>query len=545
MLVAGCCLVSIPVAAANPRDAVKTLPRVSHTSDFRITESDNASNQTYEDAYYDTWDINWQPQPIALPTGRLSIEARYIKRLGDRLLRHTGTSDDSRQDQYNFTVRLEQAGYLKSHFAIEEIDTRSASFPSGSPASFLTRTRKEAFLTWTPPGLPSISAGHAITTTANYSGTARNHSDEWEWTQIQLNYQHNLGLAAQEVQYLGELTRSYNFYPARTSTSNSKQVWDASRQMPLGNIGNLRLGAHLEENHRREESEPLGTDVNVAQYNLGLDGQVASFPLSYSIGYLSSSQSINNTSASDRTQRRFSLNFIPPVPEGKRAGLSYSSVYDEYSDTYRDTGIQTQSLNWSFQPNPRVSSSIGYEISTNVDRLAKVGTEENENLTGALSYAIPGDRGSYSSSITQSIQRKPEEDSRAITSSVNLATDFRLGSNTRVTLFYNQSNQDNRLSYLAVPATSDYLRSGINYQISPAPGISLNAKWQQHYRLNLPSERKTATQSIELTFNWQTAANWNYSLRVASNDESTRPGGATGNSYQTGDEIQALITYSF
>ena len=545
MLAAGCCALSIPVRAAGPRDAVKALPRFIHTSDFRITESDQPANQTYENSYYDTWDINWQPNPVDLPLGRLSIEARYIKRLGDRLLRHDGTSDDSRQDQYKFTVRLEKAGYLKSHFAIEEIDTRSASFPSDSPRSFLARTRKEAFITWSPPNLPRISAGHAVTTTANYSGSSRNHSDEVEWTQINLNYEHNFGLAAQQVKYLGELTRSYNFYPARTGTSNSKQTWDASRTMPLGNIGKLQLGARLEENHRREETDPSGTDVHVAQYSLGLDGNVASFPLSYNVGYLASSQSINNKNSNERNQRRITLNFNPPVPEGKRAGLSYSNVYDEYNDAYRDTGIDSQTLNWSFSPNQRVSSSIGYEQNTTIDRLAHTGKEENEIIRGALSYTIPGNRGSFSSTITQTVKRKPEEDARATTNAINIATDFKLGERAKMTLFYNQSNQDNSTNYLAVPATTDYYRTGVNYQITPGSGMSLNAKWQQHYRLNLPSEKKSSTQSLEVSFNWQTAANWNYSLRVASNDVSTRPGNATGTTYQTGDEIQALITYSF
>jgi hypothetical protein len=545
MLVAGCCACSVPVLAASPRDAVKTLPRVSHTSDFHLTTSDSENSHSYEDTYTDTWDLNWQPRPLDLPVGRVSLELHYLKQLGDRLQRSQGASADTRLDQYNFTVRLEQAGFFKGHFAIEEVDTRSGSYPTDSPPSFSARTRKEAYLAWAPPGFPSMAAIHSVTTTANYAGTVRNHSDEVEWTQLQLNYLQNSALASQQLQYLGELTHSYNFYPARTGTSNSKQIWDATRQMPLGGIGSLQVGAHLEENHRRQDTEADSTDINTAQCSLGLNGNVASFPLNYDIGYLSSSQSINNENSNERSQRRLTLTFSPPVPAGKRAGLSYSNVYDEYSDTYRDTSIETQRLNWNFSPNQRVSSSLGYELNTTVDRLLHMGTEENETVSGALSYTVPGNRGSFASSATQNIQRKPDEDSRVITNSVNLSSNIQLGQKAAVTLFYTQSYSDNRQNYLATPATADYLLSGVNYQINPGQGVSLNAKWQQQYRLNLPSERKSATQTIEVTFNWQTPANWNYALKIRGTDDSTVPGGTTGTTYEAGDEVQALITYSF
>ncbi len=545
MLVAGCCTLSVAAQAAGPRDAVKTLPRITHTSDYRITESDNPDSQSYEDSYYDTWDVNWQPQPISLPVGEIGIQLHYIKRLSDRLFRQEGTSSDSRSDQYNFVVRLDRANFVKGHYAIEEVDTANGSYPSSSAASFQAYTRKEAFLTWNPPQFPSISAGHAVTTTSSYTGTERNHSSEGEWTQIKLNYNHDLGLARQQVQYLGELTRTYTFYPSRAGKSVAKQVWDADRTMPLGNIGNLNLGAHLEENNSREETDATGTKVMAAQYSIGLDGNVATFPLSYSVGYLANSQSIQNTSSYDRSQRRITLNFNPPVPEGRSAGLSYNNVYDEYSDAYNDRGVMRQQLSWSFSPNRRVASNIGYELATTVDRLAHVGTQEDETISGSLSYNIPGNRGSFSSTFSQGIQRVPTEDARNTRNSVNLSTSFRLGNSANMTLFYTENHSDNHTRYLVVPAITDNITSGVRYHISPGGGLSLDAKWQQFYQLNLPSTKKTATQNIELVFNWQTAANWNYSLKVASNDTSVQPGNATGSTYRTGDEIQALITYSF
>jgi hypothetical protein len=256
---AWCCafawLQATPVRAAGPRDAVKTLPRVSHTSDFRVNESDKDNRHTYEDSYYDTWDIHWQPQPIDLPNGQIGFEFRYIKRLSDQLRRHDSVSNDSRYDQYNFTVRLDKLGHVKSHFAIQEADTLSGSFPSDSPRSLSINTRKEAFITWNPPGFPSISAGHVVTNTAGYTGTSRNHSDEVQWTQVRANYRNDLGVANQNVSYVAEYTRSDNFYPAQTGTSNSKQVWDATRNMPLGNIGRLQLDVHFEENSKRQDTQ--------------------------------------------------------------------------------------------------------------------------------------------------------------------------------------------------------------------------------------------------------------------------------------------------
>ena len=66
MLVAGCCTLSIAAYAAGPRDAVKTLPSVTHTSDFHTTtsDSDSDSNRSYQDLYNDRWDIDWQPKPV-------------------------------------------------------------------------------------------------------------------------------------------------------------------------------------------------------------------------------------------------------------------------------------------------------------------------------------------------------------------------------------------------------------------------------------------------------------------------------------------------
>jgi hypothetical protein len=545
MLAVCCCLMSGTVLAASPRDAVKTLPRVSHTSDFHTTESDRVNSHTYDDVYNDTWDINWQPQPVRLPVGLIGVELHYQKTLSDHLYRHQGTSGDSRRDQYDFTARLEQAGSLSSRFTITEEDIRNGSYPSDSPPSFSARTTKQAYLAWSPPNLPSISAIHSVTNTATYLGSTLSQSSESQWTQYKLDYSSNSARVNQSIDYTGEQSRSYTFYPARTGTSTSKQVWDAARVMPLGNIGNLAFGARLQEDTSRQDSEADATRQTTSQYSLGLDGNVASLPLDYHMDYLSTTQSLNGNWQNDHTQERFGLGFRPPVPEGKSAGISYSAAYDEYTNANNSTGVNSQQITWQFAPNKLVSNRITYARNTTIDRLAEAGTNENEQVLGTMSYSIPGGRGTFTGTLTQNIQRQPDDDSRAIYSTLDFNTFFKLGNRANLTLFYTQSYNDNRTSYLATPSTTDALNSGVNYYINAGNGISLNARWHQYYRLELPSETKTANQGIDLTFNYQTAANWNYALRVTSNDESKTPGGATGTTYRTGDEVQALITYSF
>ena len=537
--------------AAAPRDAIREMPRLSHSSEFKITQHEDRNNRSFQDDYVDTWTLDWLPPPIPLSaSASLVLEAHYKIALSDRLNRITSISSDSRNDSLEVLGRLEGPNALRGYFRMLQQDSTSNQYPTDAPRNWQPTNTKEIHLDWTQPGFPIVSVGHVVTDTYNYYGEQQVAASEYMRTAWQAEFNSAAETVAQRYFVGYESSASRNYFTGTPTTSEQRSRLEGSRRLGLGDIGDLQIDyAYLED-----ANSPIGQPAGLApgkdatwssDFTLGLNGQVRNFPLRYQFGYRTNYTSFSELPGSRRAQRLISLVFDPPVPAGKQAGITLKQTYDEATDANVDNAVLNQQIRWSYTLNPRTNGSISYESSTSNNRVAQVNSEEKEILSSEFQYNIPGNRGRVNALYRSEMQRRPDENRRNTRDEVNINSTFQLGRKANITLFYSQSYNNAFNSAFGLPDGNDVLSSGFSYNMQSGEGLQLSANWRQYLRDN-PGDRKTNTQKLDLLLSYQTQANWRYDLTLQTSDETVTPTAAPqGYDYATENVIRALVTYTF
>lgn len=525
--------------AAAPRDAVKNMPRLTHTSTFTIHSEDQPNRHTYSDSYVHKWTIDWKPPPVRLGASRAKYTLFYECSLSDYLDRIAGSSSDSRFDRFVARLSIDNARALKAFFELEQSDTLT----SGNPRNWNSKTIKKANLSFNRENFPNLGAAYTVTTTNNYLGDKHTAGSEYATLQLKADYQQESGHAWQQINTLTEMARSRTSLPTVSGTSRHKTVLDAQRRLKLPPLGTLNLGCRYEENALSNPGA-IGYQLNtVTQYSMALKGDVRDWPLGYQFNYNVNQRGFSAQTGSENTIRKLRLSFKPPVPTGRTAGMSYEHSLNENLAKGSETSIEEQRLIWSFKPNTRTNAGVEYSLRQSTNLLSNIRTEENESVKANVVYSIPGDRGQLTGSFGENIVRKPNSGKRNIGSYINLSSNFILGQGSNLNLFFNQRYDNDYKSVFDVPGGKDYFLSGVKYRIA-GHGLSLEATWKQFYN-KWHSGKKKDSQSLNVNLTYQTSAQWIYQLVLASKGESSSATSASGYDYRSEDEIRAIVTYNF
>lgn len=538
-------------AWAAPRDAIQQMPRLSHTSDFTITQSDNGANRSFRDNYVYTWTADWLPPPISFSnTNSLGLESHYRLTMSDRLDRISHISDDNRVDWYEVFVRLDGQSGLHGTYHMTEEDSQSNEFPSTVPRTLTPRNTKDLSLRWNQPNFPVVALSHVVNSTYSYFGTAQVDASEDARTSWTAEFSSGTGTVAQHYLANIQSVRKRNYAQGFPATSEQKTYMEGNRRLGLGNIGNLQLDYAYTE----DATSPLGTNAALGPGNdttsatdagLALTGTVSGMPLRYQVKFLANYTGRSGQPGSRRARRYVTLAFDPPVPAGKQASLSLNQMYDEYTDINRDTAQLEQQIRWNYTLNPRTSGVFYYENSSSNDRRLQVNSLEGETLSSELHYNLPGSRGRLDAAYQQILQRRPTEQRRNTSDVVSLTGSFPLGQRADMSMFFSQSYDNASSSPLGLPDGTDVMMSGFRYNLVSDAGVGLTAEWRQFLR-GFPGGRETNTQTLNLLFSYQTNATWRYDLSIITKDESTSPSLAQlGYDYATENTVRALVTYSF
>jgi len=543
-----CVILLWPVAvhAAAPRDAVRNLPQISHTSDFVVVAEDKPGSRSYDDRYTGQWDINWPLPEVKLAGGRARVELFYQLKLTDNLNRVALTSSNSRRDYWRVKLRLIAGPELKAHFQFEQEDVYTGSTPAASPRSYKPVTTRAATVEWLPAGFPALSVSHVEKGTVDYLGEQQTHGSETATTTVKSAFQHTSGRAHQRADLTTQMIRTSNQLVG-TATSHDNLVFDTSRQLQLGRIGKLALGLRLEENNHNQQ-DPIDYARNHATtYSLALtDGATdGPLPLTYAFRYFVIQRGYSGSPGDEQVRRKFNLGFSPSVSAGKRAEVGAEQYYGDFQSATAHTSTSHFKLTWGFDPNPRTRTSLTYLHREQSNLLTRERTEDTEDVQASLSYKTPGGKTSYSATVREETKREPDEDRRSTNDHYNLRTVVNLGPATYLHMFYNQIYSDTYRGQWRPPSGNDQTVSGVKYQTG-GNGLKLEATWQQRLTRLQPSDRKKDYDSINVALTYATPAGWRYTLKLDTSAEADPSASSPlGYNYSTRDRIQAIVTYTF
>jgi len=532
----------IPVQAASPRDAVKLMPELTHSSEFQFLDSEG------QNKYFDTWDVDWSPPPLQFSNSTSAFTTmHYQVKLSDMLNRTGGTSSGGRLDYLHFSLGADAQHSLSALYTLDQTDTYSPGAPPGPSTTWVSTRDDNAYVTWTPLGpTPQVKVHYSRHGTFSPPDTR----SETETFGAYADYTPLTGAFGQHYAVTTETSRSLN-YSGGAPTNTDRLEMDGYRDIPMGALGHLLLGYRYDET-ASDYQQSLNT-VRSYDGSLGWSGVVSNMPLSYYFGYVNH----GDTSGAGNTWqvRDLELTFAPPVPAGKSASMKLTDLVTQTSSNPgllpATSSTDEQTAAWSFQANPRVGGWLTYDARSTTDMVAHLRSDDNQQMAGSLWYQIPGNRGSYAINMSQTFTRSPIQGLASV-DSASLTTLFNLGRRADLSLVLNQYSADNRDSPLAVATTNSTFISRVNYNLRPGlgrwdQGLTLNAMWEQ--RNNRASQGSSAaisegsTQTYNVTLNYVTPANWQYTLVLQAKDISDTTGGIA--SYSTNNDIWVTIRYAF
>jgi hypothetical protein len=530
-------------AAAAPRDAIRNLPILSHTSELNISSS--AAAQSYQDVYRGNWRIDWLTKELQLPGAALRAEVDYATSLSDTLDRINGSSSDSREDRFNFRLNLSNPGGLRGFYAMEQSDVQSNRTPGTSPRVWRSTQNKSAELRWEVPKLPVLYARHGVRTTYEYFGKRQSTGSEEIATSYGLAY--NAKAGEQPLAYRADvsLLEREVYLPQRSSTSQRRVGLAGMRSLALGRIGNLTLDYDYSERSDVRAGELRARTNAEGSYGMSLYGNVQGLPLEYNYNYRNLFRSYANAPGEVDSSSDLSFTYTPPLPAGRNARLNLRYYLRDYEAEARRTTQALQSINWGFSANPRVNGSIGYEHSQTNDELSRSLSVERERLQADLRYQMPKGRGDVYGVFSQETQHEPGIASASINTGLSANAGFNLDQRSRFGVFVEQQNYSGESGLFSAARSSDTTASGFIYSFSSGQGLALTANWRQSLTKSEPSAASISRTQLNLTLNYDTPAGWRYQLNVSGSDQrqDSLIGGEIG--YRTEDTIQALVSYSF
>ncbi len=514
---------SMPGQCAAPRDALKYL-QFNHESRFTLREHD-IPTPSYTDAYTGSWTLDWKPPPIVLPqVGALGYKFHYRQIYTDNLDKIAKTGRDSRIDHYKVNLNLQKMKPLTLTYFYDRSDTFQNGFKKNSS------TIQSTNIGIPIPNFPKLDYGSTSTITSYAIGPVINSATEANTTSYKAQFRRNVGPLGQEYNYQ---------YMVKSGTAGAPKSgfsqFNGYRQFNFAGFGKLQFDyRYAETNKIQGTSNDLS---NTNWYSVTLNNSLGKLPLDYNFSLSSSVSSLPNSDSSTEI-KSISLNYKPPVPEGKQLSINFKKqMREDFPSNSRHTSEDLTSLQWRFRTNPRTQGGLRYSQTLKTDVLARVFTNKNENMSGNLSYSIPGNQGEMNASLGHLSVTNPS--SKRSKDSIMLNNTFKLGQFANMTFFYSQFYDG------SIEPRSDSTLSGFHYKLSRKNGISLDARWQQN--MSRATElSKSSVQNLALHFRYQPSTFLSYAFLVNQNGTAdTMNFNKSNHTYQSKNEIEFKVRYTF
>lgn len=538
IVLAGVLAVSFaPAQARSPRDAIKRLPKFSHSSHFRIIQNDGPAGRTYNDNYNGNWTVDWNPPSVTLgPQAKLKYSVTYSTALSDLINRIDQQSNDLRRDYFEVNLNLKDASWIDAGYALRQTDEFKANGEWGSVHA------SSAFITWAPPDLPTLSYGYSSQSQTRRTRQGQSSASELEMGQYRVEYRSEGGAFGQRYFFIREDKRSRNYLP-QGGTDEGTTRFEGDRQFPLGSVGNLNLAYSYAQYARSDFGTEEASTTTTNLYRLSLNNRLPHLPLSYNYTYSNLQQEFPADRGQTIATRTLDLVITPPTPQDKSSSIGYHDELRESDEPAKRIANTQQSLTWNVQTNKLTTGRFSYVLETDFDRLQHEVLRKREGYDSSLNYEIPGNRGNFSGNLAQWLESKPRGEARNSSSNLNLLTNVRLG--PRANIIFNLAQQYSDSGSGLPGASFDTTRSRVQYRITWPNNLELDATYQQQLRVQT-ADNKTVTESFGVKFDYRNDANWAYtfSLNLGDTQDVTRIQ-PDSRQYETQNVIEARITYSF
>jgi hypothetical protein len=527
-------------ASAAPRDAIRNLPRLSHSSSFESTSSDNTSQELYNGV----WRIDWLAADIRLGSASLRPSLAYSTTVSENRDHRSGTDASGRQDWVNFKLDLKARQRIGGYFLFDQADATSSRAPGSGLATSHTGQTKEAYLQWAGPPGTTLYGRHNAASSYDYLGEQQTSASEVQSSSFGAQFDARPRDALQSYRAQTDLVQREVYLPLRSSSSQRKTVVSGIRSLPLGKIGMMTLDYNFLEQSSTLPGFTRAQTNSQTQYGLSLFGRVDKLPLDYSYNFHNSLSSYEQQPGERNTSSDLQLTYVMPAPAGRSSSINAHYSLQDYAGAAVSSSSATQSLRWSFAASPRLRGNVVFQHDDSGGAASVSPSTQKDSLTADLQYDLSHGRGSLSANYQQ-VNQSDTSNNRNTTSTARVAAGFALGKQSRFQVFLDELDSESQLGAFGETHSTSNLGQGFNYSYRSPVGLALVANWRQTLTETHPSDARNTNSQLNLQLDYDSPAGWRYELNLAANDMTRDSPFGGERSYSTEDRIQARISYSF
>ena len=549
----------LPAFAAAPRDAIRKLP----TFDTRIRW---ASQNSDAEQFQSTWDVNWGSGNIRAGGFTSNLTFNYRLDLQDNQKTDGDFTHNIRSDTYLYRVDLQKQNYLRGSYQFEHSESSSNRYPASIARDQDLSETRTANLDLNPKNAPHFTVTYQEYNNVHYNGFDLSRGTDYMYWKGFAQHATDTPGGGYDLQFSNEARLTRDRSAGGQPSSQGKYQLQGIRNVQIGNMGRLGMQVNYTEDSSRNASQNRESTTSDLLYQLQFGGKLPSYPLRYS--YWFKSRHIGNLAAATdsvlanagrrTTERQIQLILAPPMPAGRNVQVSYINYAQDIVSATNSTAVNNQKINIGFDPTPRTSAQLLYELQNDFNNISNIMTQEVTNLTGNLTYTIPGGRGSYFVGMNQRQIIGSNRLDRQEHSSYSYRATSNMGRQANVVMEVTQVYDDNYLDSTRTVTPTDTLQTRFVYNFSgpmngPAGGtINLSAEWIRNLVRREISSLKSDNQKLNLTFSYNSATNWSYQLRLNPSSGWTYNGGSNAEvgtdfteHYSNSDNIEALVSHRF
>jgi hypothetical protein len=536
-----------PACAAAPKDAIANLPSVSNDTYVESFSSDiNHSIESSNETFGTRTEVLWSPQPrIALGHGDVGLRLDYIADVFSQTSfpRSVRGSTDNRRDTWDMQLDLHVDGLQATeHFQRADLISPAEQGRKNIGIFQLAATQ---FRYQLPFG---ICAQVSDNTSLNYNSPqgVNGSGGEQHSTTATLDYTPAKVGLSQHLKFETNKSSTDN-PPIGAHTDYAYEVLEAYREIPLGSVGSLNWAYQ-----HREDSSGSGNIGAVVAANtiseaqqVGVRGGVKDSPVSYGFDFRQSTQQGPVQPYLEHTTTAMQLRLAPQSSSAHGTSLQLDSMIDttRVPAQASDFSSLQNTLTWNLRPHPRFDSRLTYSQWRTTDNALHELTRDEDRLDAFAGYNFPGRTGGrldlHFWQDEQAGNRFPfSEDG------VELNNEVILGKAASVTFNYAAHDRADNNGSMTLPNLTDYMSTGVTYEIHPGPNLSLYSRWAQSVQVQHNGDLRVDSGHIDLNLTYNPSWEWQYSLTVNGDSDNTHDL-QSGDVYRNTDRINARVSFRF
>src|SRR5690606_30250276 len=183
------------------------------------------------------------------------------------------------------------------------------------------------------------------------------------------------------------------------------------------------------------------------------------YPLRYNYRFVSRHWGNLHMASNRSMEREVTLQFNPPVPEGRELAIVYTSNLQDFDSESNSSGTTIQKLTMNFRPNKLTNVNLLYNLQNDFSNISHEITRDETTLEGNVSYNAPGGLNSYQFNYQQKQYIGSNRRDRTEYSRYTYRAGSRLGQNANLSMEMSQSYNDSYNAMTLLNTPTEYLQT--------------------------------------------------------------------------------------